>query len=275
VSRTVTSGTTTTTTIYVHDIHNHIIAERDAAGVTHREYIWLDDLPVAVVDQVDTASPQIFMVHTDHLGRPVLMTASNGAWVWYAIYDPFGKTSYVWSNSEKMDIRFPGQWFQLESGLAYNWHRHYDASLGRYLQPDPLRVDEKEGVTVGGIATPTLRQQGSLVDQILQSATSRYGALEGGPRVSSLGRSNYPDGPSIYGYSKQNPLAKIDPKGLVTTFPYTPRPDAGVEKCEYPPEWKICHERCLLETEGTWPSSDRPGLYRRCMRECLGPNADY
>ena len=37
-----------------------------------------------------------------------------------------------------MNIRFPGQWFQLEAGLAYNWHRHYDATLGRYVQPDPL-----------------------------------------------------------------------------------------------------------------------------------------
>jgi RHS repeat-associated protein len=36
------------------------------------------------------------------------------------------------------DLRFPGQWFQLETGLAYNWHRHYDATTGRYLQPDPL-----------------------------------------------------------------------------------------------------------------------------------------
>jgi RHS repeat-associated protein len=91
-----------------------------------------------VVDQVNTSTPQIYMVHTDHLDRPVLMISTAGAWVWNAIYDPFGKVSYLWSSSEIMDIRFPGQWFQLETGLAYNWHRHYDPSLGRYIQPDPL-----------------------------------------------------------------------------------------------------------------------------------------
>jgi RHS repeat-associated protein len=35
-------------------------------------------------------------------------------------------------------LRQDGQWFQLEAGLHYNWHRHYDPSLGRYTQPDPL-----------------------------------------------------------------------------------------------------------------------------------------
>jgi RHS repeat-associated protein len=54
------------------------------------------------------------------------------------IYSPFGEASYIWTNPGTIDIRFPGQWFQLESGLAYNWHRHYDATLGRYLQPDPI-----------------------------------------------------------------------------------------------------------------------------------------
>jgi RHS repeat-associated protein len=37
-----------------------------------------------------------------------------------------------------LDLRFPGQWFQLETGLHYNWHRHYDPTTGRYTQPDPL-----------------------------------------------------------------------------------------------------------------------------------------
>jgi RHS repeat-associated protein len=98
----------------------------------------MDDLPAAVVAGVNTSTPTIYYVHTDHLGRPARMTAQNWAWVWDVIYSPFGATSYIWTNPATIDLRFPGQWFQLENGLAYNWHRHYDATLGRYIEPDPF-----------------------------------------------------------------------------------------------------------------------------------------
>ncbi|WBK01283.1 RHS repeat-associated core domain-containing protein [Methylocystis parvus] len=137
-SRTVTSGATTTTTLYIHDLDNHVIAETDAAGVTRREYIWLNDIPIAVIDGADTATPTMYSVHTDHLGRPARMVAQNWASVWDVIYSPFGAVSAIFDSTTKLDMRFPGQWFQMESGLAYNWHRHYDASLGRYVQPDPI-----------------------------------------------------------------------------------------------------------------------------------------
>ena len=109
-SRTVTQSTAplTTTTLYVHDLDNHIIAETDASGVTLREYIWLNDLPVAVVDQVNTAWPQVYYFHTYHLGHPARMIAQSWAWVWDVIYSPFGGVSYVWSNPANTDIRFPG-----------------------------------------------------------------------------------------------------------------------------------------------------------------------
>jgi len=77
------------------------------------------------------------MVHVDQLHRPMKMTDGSGSAVWSAVYSPFGG-AYTLSGSETLNARFPGQWFQLEAGLHYNWHRHYDPTLGRYTQPDPL-----------------------------------------------------------------------------------------------------------------------------------------
>ena len=57
------------------------------------------------------------------------------------------------SGALTLDARFPGQWFQLEAGLHYNWHRHYDVSLGRYTQPDPLGF--VDGPSVYGYARST------------------------------------------------------------------------------------------------------------------------
>ena len=93
-------------------------------------------MPVAVVDNVNT-TPVIYYVQVDHLMRPARMTDASANWVWDVIFTPFGTTAYVKQNPTVMNARFPGQWFQLETGLAYNWHRHYDATTGRYVQPDP------------------------------------------------------------------------------------------------------------------------------------------
>ena len=132
-----TTTPTSTTILYAYDTNDHIIAELNSSGQTLREYIWLNDMPVAVVDNVNT-TPVIYYVQVDHLMRPARMTDASANWVWDVIFTPFGTTAYINQNPTVMDIRFPGQWFQLETGLAYNWHRHYDATTGRYVQPDPL-----------------------------------------------------------------------------------------------------------------------------------------
>ena len=65
------------------------------------------------------------------------MTNAAKATVWDVIWTPWGAPHTI-TGAQTLNARFPGQWFQLEAGLHYNWHRHYDPSLGRYTQPDPL-----------------------------------------------------------------------------------------------------------------------------------------
>ena len=56
---------------YIYDTAGHLIAEADAAtGGSVREYIWLDDRPVAVVTDIGLATPTIWFVHADHIERP-------------------------------------------------------------------------------------------------------------------------------------------------------------------------------------------------------------
>ncbi|MGA2492035.1 MAG: phage portal protein [Roseiarcus sp.] len=63
-----------------------------------------------------------------------------------------------------------------------------------------------------------------------------------------------------------------DERGRFATAESAARPEG--QRIAYPEGWQACHEKCLAETEGVWPPSDRPALYRRCVRECLGPAGD-
>jgi RHS repeat-associated protein len=85
----------------------------------------------------------IHYVHNDHLGTPMALTDESGAKVWSATYDPFGQATVnedVDGNGEPvtLNIRFPGQYYDQETGLHYNYFRYYDPELGRYLTSDPI-----------------------------------------------------------------------------------------------------------------------------------------
>jgi RHS repeat-associated protein len=112
-----------------------------------REYIWLDGRPLAVVED-----GQVFWLSWDHILRPVLATDATGAVVWAARYLPFGGIDQVIVDTGALtqNLRFPGQWFQAETGLHQNWMRDYDPTTGRYLQADPLGL--VDGPSVYGYA---------------------------------------------------------------------------------------------------------------------------
>jgi RHS repeat-associated protein len=79
----------------------------------------------------------LYYVHNDHLGTPQTITDEDQAIVWQAEYSPFGEMTLV-IESVVNNVRFPGQYFDLESGFYYNYFRYYDPGLGRYITADPI-----------------------------------------------------------------------------------------------------------------------------------------
>ena len=80
-----------------------------------------------------------FYVHNDHLGTPQKMTGATAALAWDRVQTPFGMTDSE-TGAETLQVRFPGQWEDPETGLHYNYFRDYDPSSNRYLSSDPIGI---------------------------------------------------------------------------------------------------------------------------------------
>jgi len=92
---------------------------------------------IKVVRVGNNAPVQTYYYHTDHLGTPQLMTDASQAVVWKVDYDPFGEAT-ITTEAVTNNLRFPGQYFDAETGLHYNYFRDYDPTLGRYIESDPI-----------------------------------------------------------------------------------------------------------------------------------------
>ena len=164
------------TTLYHYDLSGRLITESSFDGTIIRQYVYLNDQLLTMivsdgaiaaqfdsdtdndVDGLDLAlaldadpaliasvfgqiynndSESIYYYQNDHLASPAKVLNDGGEVVWDGEYAPFGQVDVSVGSVQSL-FRFPGQYYDAETGLHYNWHRYYDPETGRYLTPDPI-----------------------------------------------------------------------------------------------------------------------------------------
>lgn len=217
------------TTHFVYDEEGKLLAELDGSGKTLLHHIWLGSQPVGVV----RGDGEVNYVYADHLNTPRLIVDTMGRqrWTWQS--DPFGRQLPDDNPSELGALvynpRFPGQYFDQESGLHYNYFRDYDPQTGRYTQSDPIGQ-------AGGINTYSYVGSNPLsgIDPLGLACTSsggkfscttpggqRFGPLPAPPGWPAAINDSMPD---YHSYSKQTWAGKCKREDLWPSLMNGPTP---------------------------------------------------
>lgn len=146
-----------------------------------------------------------FFYINDHLGTPQKLIDSSGDEVWFAKYDIFGKATII-KNEVENNLRFPGQYYDVESGLHYNMHRYYSPDTGRYITRDKFKNNQNLNL---------LLFKGE-VDFVLAKSFDKSDEL------------------NDYIYGNNNSDKNFDPFGLFSLSP------------ECKPTWSDCVSDCML-----------------------------
>ncbi|WP_078946124.1 putative T7SS-secreted protein [Streptomyces exfoliatus] len=86
----------------------------------------------------DSTDERFFAIVTDLIGTPTELVDESGDLAWRTRTTLWGTTTWTRDATAYTPLRFPGQYFDPESGLHYNHFRYYDPESARYLTQDAL-----------------------------------------------------------------------------------------------------------------------------------------
>ena len=148
-------------TVFHYDLSGQLIEETTANGKLIADHVYLNGKPLAMIRKQEHKD-EIFYYHNDHLGTPKVMTDKLRKVAWKVEFDPFGNVVDDEENKHRdrdsgedrehehhgrhgeyirevtNNLRFPGQYFDAETELNYNYFRDYNPAIGRYLESDRI-----------------------------------------------------------------------------------------------------------------------------------------
>lgn len=153
-------------TIYFLYDKTGLVGEYTESGELIRGYQYYPDStwtmdPVALktpevkANEADPTQYSYSYYYNDHLGAPQYLIQLNGNTVWSGKYDAFGMV-YESVTEVENPLRFPGQYFDQETQLHYNWNRYYDPAIGRYISNDPIGLNGGSNVYAYVAGNPLL-----------------------------------------------------------------------------------------------------------------------
>lgn len=110
-----------------------VVEQRTSGAVTTWDYEPGNYRPLS-----QTVDDVFYSLVTDIVGTPTEMLDSQGELVWRSQANLWGATRTQSPAGVDCPLRFPGQYFDEETGQHYNYFRYYDPESGRYQSNDPL-----------------------------------------------------------------------------------------------------------------------------------------
>ena len=164
-------GTSQGATYFVYAPSGELLYEQSAQRAVN--YVWLTGRLIGI--SVNHGALQ--SVHTDWLGRPELVTATTSPTVTWRASNAVLDRRVILDSIGGLNIFFPGQYYDAETDLYYNWHRYYDANSGRYVQSDPIGLGGGINSYAYALGNPVSNtdQSGLEVDHSVTYGTESYG----------------------------------------------------------------------------------------------------
>jgi RHS repeat-associated protein len=186
-----------------------------------------------------SGTESIYYYHLDHLGTPLKLTDQNKNIVWSIECSPFMEFC-IEEGDVFQPLRFPGQYYDEETGLHYNWNRYYKPEWGRYVEPDPWNLATSR-LPIQTWPIGAIHLYGKNIKKLKSILLGRD--IE--DFFQSVRPCNYfieePKTQNLYDYAISNPIIFTDPYGLF--------------KCD-----KYCFFRCVKNILGYIEIGESPAL---------------